>query len=92
MMLAGSQQCHPSRSHAMEKHARRNDQDGKEGLGQASSFWWHEEAFHKAWLVELDIRGISCSFADEVATLRLVAILFIDVISEGWEHFITTVR
>lgn len=43
-------------------------------------------------MMELDIREIRCCFADEVATLKLVATPFIGVISEGWEHFITTVR
>ncbi len=67
---------------------------GKEGLslGRAVLLLWYEETFYKAWIMELDIRGISCSLADEVKTLTPVAPPFIDVISEGWEHFATTFR
>ncbi len=65
---------------------------GKEGLAKAFLLLWYEEAFDKAWMMELGIRGISCSLADEVKTLILVATPFIDVISEGWEHFITSSR
>ena len=35
---------------------------GKEGLrlGRAVLLLWYEEAYYKAWMMELDIRGISC--------------------------------